>query len=52
MDEFCADVEPGQGRVHACLRAKEDVISPKCRTMERRMEEMESEDIRLNPNLK
>jgi len=51
VSEYCNGIEPGQGRVHKCLRANMDRISPRCKMMQRKLEEMEAEDIRLNPRL-
>jgi Golgi apparatus protein 1 len=45
----CADVEPGMGRVHDCLRSKRDVISTACAAEELKLEEVEAEDVRLRP---
>uniref|UniRef100_A0A061RAY5 Golgi apparatus protein 1 n=1 Tax=Tetraselmis sp. GSL018 TaxID=582737 RepID=A0A061RAY5_9CHLO len=52
VEKHCAGVEPGEGRVHQCLRANSDRLSPRCLMAERMMEELESEDIRVNPRLK
>eukprot|EP00873_Tetraselmis_striata_P041198 jgi/Tetstr1/461462/TSEL_006570.t1 len=52
VERFCAGVEPGGGRVHQCLRANEERISPSCRQMERNLEAIEHEDVRLSPRLR
>lgn len=31
VNKFCLKVEPGEGRVHKCLRAKAAQLSPACR---------------------
>lgn len=31
VDLLCADVEPGEGRVHACLRKHFDKLSDACK---------------------
>ena len=48
IKQFCGQVQSGRGRVHACLRAHMDFLTPECRSSE--FEEMESErnDVRLN----
>ena len=46
---YCAGVQPGMGRVHDCLRAKQDVISAACAAEELKLEEVEAADVRLRP---
>lgn len=31
VEQYCSDVEPGEGRVHQCLRFNRDLISERCR---------------------
>jgi hypothetical protein len=31
VEAFCRDVEPGDGRVHICLRQNKDKLSDPCR---------------------
>lgn len=31
VDKLCADVEPGEGRIHACLQENREKLSPQCR---------------------
>lgn len=31
VEAYCGSVEPGEGRVHACLRFNRDQISDRCR---------------------
>lgn len=33
MKNFCAEVEPGQGRVLACLKEHADQVSPQCQAV-------------------
>ena len=47
----CSDVQPGQGRVHECLRAIPNALSPACKEAELSAEAREAEDIRLKPQL-
>ena len=34
--QLCRGVQPGDGRVHACLRQNEDKLSPECREVRAR----------------
>ena len=47
----CSAVEPGQGRVHECLRAVPNALSPACLAAEVAAEADEAEDIRLKPQI-
>ena len=51
VEKHCSDIEPGQGRVHECLREKESELSPACKKAEIELEAVEIEDIRLKPRL-
>jgi Golgi apparatus protein 1 len=39
------------GAVHACLRDHEENLSADCKAYESKLEAMEHEDVRLNPQL-
>jgi len=51
VDAYCKNVEPGEGRVHTCLRFNKDKISEKCRKQEMKLAAVEYKDIRLRPKL-
>jgi Golgi apparatus protein 1 len=51
VEEFCDTVEPGEGRVHACLRDNRDKISEACAAEELKLEKIESESTELQPKL-
>ncbi|KAF8068300.1 hypothetical protein HT031_001987 [Scenedesmus sp. PABB004] len=51
VERFCKDVEPGEGRVHACLRGHRKELSDGCRREEMILEQQEAEHIELRPNL-
>ncbi|KAK9816541.1 hypothetical protein WJX72_001742 [[Myrmecia] bisecta] len=51
VDKFCKDVEPGEGRVHECLRAQRGALSEACRKEEVKLNIIQSRDIRLRPKL-
>jgi len=51
VEKHCKDVEPGEGRVHHCLRIKRDIISDRCREEEMKLQAIEYKDIRLRPKL-
>lgn len=51
VKRHCADVVPGQGRVHECLRYHADNLTSECRLAEVSAEAVEVEDIRLKPRL-
>lgn len=41
FDRLCGDVQPGQGRIHACLMKHKEEISPECRAfLEEKAEEV------------
>eukprot|EP00798_Chlamydomonas_sp_ICE-L_P015369 gene15369-21453_t len=51
VDAYCKDIEPGEGRVHACLRFNREKISPRCLKEENKLATLEYSDIRLRPKL-
>lgn len=51
VDRYCKDVEPGEGRVHACLRHQMNFLSDACRAEESKLSAAEYKDIRLKPRL-
>eukprot|EP00878_Enallax_costatus_P020866 GHUV01022075.1.p1 GENE.GHUV01022075.1~~GHUV01022075.1.p1 ORF type:complete len:715 (+),score=210.45 GHUV01022075.1:1362-3506(+) len=51
VEKFCKNVQPGDGRVHACLREHRKEISDGCRREEMILEQQEAEHIELRPNL-
>jgi len=51
VETYCKDTEPGEGRVHACLRFNRDKISERCRVEETKLAAVEYRDIRLRPKL-
>ncbi|KAI8475756.1 MAG: hypothetical protein J3K34DRAFT_453290 [Monoraphidium minutum] len=51
VEKYCKDVEPGEGRVHACLRHQINFISESCRAEEGKLAGLEYRDIRLRPKL-
>ena len=52
ISTFCADVEPGKGRVHECLRNNRDKLSKQCAAEELKLNIIQSSDIRLRPGFK
>ncbi|GFH10065.1 uncharacterized protein HaLaN_05313 [Haematococcus lacustris] len=51
VDRLCGEVEPGEGRVHQCLRAHRNQLSEDCRKEELLLEELEAESVELQPGL-
>jgi len=51
VEKHCPDVEPGEGRVHECLRGKRDQLSDSCRKEELFLEELEAENVELRPGI-
>lgn len=51
VDQYCDTIEPGEGRVHACLRDHRDKISEACAAEELKLEKIESESTDLQPRL-
>jgi len=52
VSNFCADIEPGSGRIHECLVANKATLSPSCKREEERLQTVQSKDIRLRPSFK
>lgn len=52
VDSFCAEVQPGEGRVHECLRKRRSQLSERCAKEELRLEIQETKNFDLRPNLK
>jgi len=52
ISTLCADVEPGKGRVHECLRNHRDKLSKLCAAEELKLNIIQSSDIRLRPGFK
>ncbi|KAG2435442.1 hypothetical protein HYH02_011942 [Chlamydomonas schloesseri] len=51
VEMYCKDVEPGEGRVHQCLRYNRDKLTEQCRNEEMKLAALEYRDIRLRPKL-
>ncbi|GLI60743.1 hypothetical protein VaNZ11_002971 [Volvox africanus] len=51
VESYCKDVEPGEGRVHQCLRYNKEKLSEQCRNEEMKLAALEYRDIRLRPKL-
>ncbi|KAF5838865.1 hypothetical protein DUNSADRAFT_2034 [Dunaliella salina] len=51
VEAYCKDVEPGEGRVHLCLRFNKDKLTDKCRHEETKLAAIEYGDIRLASKL-
>jgi len=51
VDKFCPNVDPGEGRIHECLRNHRKELSEACRKEELVLEEMEAENIELRPGI-
>ncbi|GFH19709.1 uncharacterized protein HaLaN_16706 [Haematococcus lacustris] len=51
VEQYCKDVEPGDGRIHVCLRFHRNKISERCRNEEMKLAAVEYRDIRLRPKL-
>lgn len=49
---YCADTEPGEGRVHQCLRKHYNELTWGCRMKEFEEEQREHSDVRLNLKLR
>ena len=52
VESFCSTEEPGDGRVHACLRSHRDELSPGCAAEELKLEIEEASSFELKINLK
>ncbi|GAB4823102.1 hypothetical protein N2152v2_010148 [Parachlorella kessleri] len=51
VDQFCQNVGPGEGRVHACLRERLEELSPDCRREQLKLMVLQARDVRLRPKL-
>eukprot|EP00899_Mesostigma_viride_P022799 jgi/Mesvir1/3703/Mv14989-RA.1 len=51
VEQFCADVPPGEGRVHKCLLEHRAELSDACRMEEDKLQALEFSDVRLQPQL-
>ncbi|KAF5829593.1 hypothetical protein DUNSADRAFT_15858 [Dunaliella salina] len=51
VETFCKNIEPGDGRVHICLRQNKDQLSEPCRVEETKLAAIEYSDIRLATKL-
>ncbi|KAG2498297.1 hypothetical protein HYH03_003558 [Edaphochlamys debaryana] len=51
VQQFCADILPGEGRMHECLRSHRAQLSDSCRREELLLEEQEAENVELRPGL-
>uniref|UniRef100_A0A061QLM5 Golgi apparatus protein 1 n=1 Tax=Tetraselmis sp. GSL018 TaxID=582737 RepID=A0A061QLM5_9CHLO len=52
VDQFCADVKPGEGRVLRCLRDNRDSLSKACAAEEVKLSQQQSTNYNNNPMLK
>lgn len=52
MNQFCADITPGGGKVHDCLSAHKEELSPKCKEAEEKFNEIQSSNVMLRPGFK
>lgn len=51
VESYCADVEPGDGRVLDCLRNNRANLNERCRKEELRLSQLQAKDVRLRPRL-
>lgn len=51
VEKFCQDIEPGEGRVHECLRKNRKALTEQCRKEELLLEQQEAENVELRPGL-
>lgn len=51
MEKHCADIEPHEGKVQACLAEKEDKLDWDCRAEVFRQQKENADDIRLSIRL-
>merc|ERR1712070_690470 len=49
VTKFCADIEPGSGRVHQCLMTHQKELSPKCAEAEEKLNVIQSGNVLLRP---
>jgi len=48
---YCADVDPGMGRMHECLRTHRSQLKPECAAEELKLNIIQAADIRLRPGV-
>lgn len=51
VQAHCANVEPGEGRIHQCLRKNRGKLSPGCRKEELLLEQQENDSVELKVSL-
>ncbi|MEW5311455.1 MAG: hypothetical protein WDW38_003169 [Sanguina aurantia] len=51
VEKFCTNVQPGEGRMHECLRSNRKRLSEPCRKEELLLEEQEAESVELRLGL-
>ncbi|BDA41257.1 probable Golgi apparatus protein 1 [Coccomyxa sp. Obi] len=51
VDKYCKHIEPGEGRVHQCLRDNFQKLQDGCRKEELKLNIIQSRDVRLRPKL-
>eukprot|EP00242_Pyramimonas_sp_CCMP2087_P000757 CAMPEP_0198232122 /NCGR_PEP_ID=MMETSP1445-20131203/115560_1 /TAXON_ID=36898 /ORGANISM="Pyramimonas sp., Strain CCMP2087" /LENGTH=884 /DNA_ID=CAMNT_0043912773 /DNA_START=630 /DNA_END=3284 /DNA_ORIENTATION=- len=52
VNQFCADISPGGGKVHDCLSSHKEELSPKCKELEEKFNQIQASDVRLRPGFK
>jgi len=50
-EKFCADVKPGMGRVHQCLRDHKDELTEACKKEEEGLNVVQSDNVLLRPGV-
>lgn len=50
--KFCAEVEPGEGKVHECLQSHKAELSAGCKAAQGKLQVALSSDVRLHPGFK
>merc|ERR1712190_69279 len=49
IKEFCPNVPPGQGRLHACLLTNRFKLRPQCAAVEFHNQEVQAKDVFMSP---